>query len=325
MHDVIEFFAQCAQSGTLLTSLCALVLLPLAAWVACRLLTPHIVAMTDDPSWQAPLSALAAGLPGALFVGLSVRALFSDASLACLSVPVGRGIFSLIIAIMTAALIRALWLASQRARQVGRLIRCSAEPSQRLQGIASACGVVSREISDSAPVCILAGTSSPVVLVSAGALAAVSDEQLRAALQHESAHARRGDQLLAAALYFLTDLLPLPAHELIETYRVARELAADSDAASSTDAGDLAGALLQFSKAGQALAAVSSLADQDTVAMTKRLVALLAPSQHRGRTNTVRRVALASALAFIALTVFFIPVMSAQHAPSCTLVMKAGQ
>jgi len=322
MHDVIDFFAQCAQSGTLLTSLCALILLPFAAWLACRALAPHIVSMADDPSWQAPLSAVAAGLPGALFVGLSVGALFNDASLACLSIPVGRGIFALILGVMAAALIRALWLASLRAHDVRRLIRCSAEPSQRLQSIAASCGLSSREINDSAPVCVLAGASSPVVLVSTGALAAVSDEQLRAALQHERAHARHGDQFLAAALSFLTDLLPLPASDLIRT---ARELAADSDAARATEAGHLASALLEFSKAGQALAGVSSLANQDTAAMSKRLSALLMPSQFPRRANAVRRLALSAALALIAFTVFAAPVVAAQHSPSCNLVMKAGR
>ncbi|MDQ6781021.1 MAG: hypothetical protein M3Z37_07710, partial [Candidatus Eremiobacteraeota bacterium] len=124
MRDLIEFFAQCAHSGTLLTSLCAIVVLPIAAWVACRFLAPHIVGMVDDPTWQAPLAALAAGLPGVLFIGLSMGALLNGIASACLSLPAGRVVFGLIIAVMAVALVRAVWLAAVRAGQVRRLIRC---------------------------------------------------------------------------------------------------------------------------------------------------------------------------------------------------------
>src|SRR5260370_4303565 len=100
MHDALEFLKQCAQSGTLLSSLCALVILPATVWRACRFVAPHIVRMKDDPGWQAPFAAVAAGIPGALFAVLAASALVSGLSAACLAVPVGRIMFGLIIAAM---------------------------------------------------------------------------------------------------------------------------------------------------------------------------------------------------------------------------------
>lgn len=324
MHDLIEFFAQCVRSGTLLTSLCAIVLLPLGAWIASRFVAPFIVSMKDDAAWQAPLAAAAAALPGALFVALWTGALFSGLGSACLSVPAGRLVFGVIIGAMLAALARATWLAFARAIGIRRLIRSSSEPSPRLRAIARTIDLNARELHEDAPICALAGTTSPVVLVSTGALALISDEELRAALQHERAHARRGDQVLAAGLSFLVDLLPLPAADLVDTYRTARELAADHDAVRATDADSLAGALIEFAKGGRVIAGAACLMDDRATTMTQRLRALLATNASAPRQSQVRRFGLALALAAIAAGGVVTPSVASSHA-SCSLVMKADQ
>jgi Zn-dependent protease with chaperone function len=326
MHDLIEFFAQCARSGTLLTSLCAVVLLPIGAWLSCRCVAPAVVLMKDAAAWQAPLAAATAALPGALFVVLSIGALFGGIGSACLALPAGRLVFGLLIATMIGALARAVWLAMSRAIGVRRLVASSSDPSPRLRAIASAVDVRARELPESAPICALAGMTSPVVLVSAGALAAITDAELRAALEHERAHARRGDQLLAAALTFLVDLLPLPAADLIATYRTARELAADEDAARATDADSLAGALIEFARGGRAVAGVACLIDDRASTTTRRLKALLAqglPTALAG--NRVRGVALALALATIATAGVVTPSVASHYAAPCSLPMKADQ
>ncbi|MDQ6825017.1 MAG: M56 family metallopeptidase [Candidatus Eremiobacteraeota bacterium] len=281
--------------------------------------------MTDDPSWQSPLSAVAAGLPGALFVVLSVGALLNGIGSACLSTPAGRLIFGIVIAAMSAALVRALWLAAIRAREVRRLVRRSSQPSERLRRIALSCGLEAREVIEDAPICVLAGITSPLVLASTGALAALSDVELRAALHHERAHARRGDQILAGTLSFLVDLLPLPANDLMQTYRTARELAADSVAANEMGAENLAGALLQFAKIGRALVGVSSLVDNRTSIVSKRLQALLGRTDSSRQANIARRVAITAVLATIALAGITAPVLASQHSTSCTLTMKADR
>jgi Zn-dependent protease with chaperone function len=325
MHDLIEFFALCARSGSLLTSLCAIVLLPVAAWFVCRILAPVILRMNDDASWQAPLSATTAALPGALFVALWIGAMFSGLGSACLSLPAGRFVFGVLIAAMIAALARAIWLAAARAFGIRRLIRSSSEPSPRLRAIARNSRVNAREIHEDAPICALAGVVSPVVLVSTGALAVISDEELRAALYHEQAHARRGDQLLAAALSFLIDLLPLPAADLVSSYRTARELAADQDAVRATDADSLAGALIEFAKGGRVIAGAACLIDDRASMMTRRLRALLASSTPAPHQNRLRRFALALALAAIAVGGVVTPSVAGSHAASCDLAMKVDQ
>lgn len=325
MHDLINFFALCARSGTLLTSLCAVVLLPIGAWFACRFVAPVIVRMKDDATWQAPLAATAAALPGGLFVALWIGAMFSGVASACLSLPAGRFVFGALIAAMIAALARATWLAAARALGIRRLIRSSSEPSKRLRAIACISGVSARELHEDAPICALAGTLSPVVLVSTGALEAISDDELCAALHHERSHERRGDQLLAAALSFLIDLLPLPAVDLVATYRTSRELVADQDAVRATDTDSLAGALIEFAKCGRSIAGAACLIDNCESTMTQRLRALFASSTTCPHQNRLRRFALALALAAIAAGGVVTPSVAGSHAASCDLAMRADR
>ena len=321
MHDVLEFFKQCAQSGTLLRSLCALVILPAAAWVGCRLVAPHIMRMKDDHAWQAPLAAAAAALPGALFVVLAVLTLISGLSVACLDVPVSRLLFGLIIFTMTAALVRAVWLAIVRSMGVRRLIAAATPPSFRLQQIATACGLRAREIADGTRVCALAGVLSPVVLVSTGALAAISDDELRAALHHERAHARRGDLFLAACVAFLVDLLPLPANDLVEIYKTAREFAADRDAAEATDADSLAGALIEFAKGSPLPATATSFAGGSRAVVANRLRLLLTDAPPAARPRPLRGIAIAAVLAAIAISGVTAPAFAGPH-QACAVSMQ---
>jgi Zn-dependent protease with chaperone function len=93
---------------------------------------------------------------------------------------------------------------------------------------------------------MLAGIHRPTVLVSTGAVELLLPAELEAAILHERGHARHHDQLIAAGLSFVVDLLPLPASDLVATYRRARELAADDHALQTVQAPDLAAALLVF-------------------------------------------------------------------------------
>jgi len=327
MHEIAAFFAQCAQSGMLLASLCALVVVPLAAWSACRLLAVGIHRMGDDSVWQAPLAALAAGLPGALFLSVAAMALFGGVGAACLTLTVGRVIVGLIAGVAAVALIRAVWLAVTRSRRMQQLIASSSPPSARLARVAHSCGIVARELEDDIPTCALAGIAWPIAIVSSGALRLFSDEQLGAALHHERAHAMRGDQIIAAALHFFVDLLPLPAADLVKTYKSAREFAADRIAAAATDVDALAGALLGFAKRGVLLAVVPSLTGSERAGIAERLRALFDQPKYtrtRDGLRIVRRWALATALLLVALTGITVPAMASHpHGPVCTAPMSA--
>jgi len=57
MRDIVAFIAACSHGGALLESLCAAVILPFGAWLACRALAPQLKSLHYDPQWQAPLAA----------------------------------------------------------------------------------------------------------------------------------------------------------------------------------------------------------------------------------------------------------------------------
>jgi len=320
MNEIALFFAQCAHSKAVLDSLCALVLIPTGAWVAARVLAPQIFRMADDPAWQAPYAAAAASLPGALFLALVVFAIVRGAGTACWSMPGGRIIFSAITLATIAAIVRAVWLALARDGDLRRLVRYSRPPAKRLRELAAACGLRAREICDDAPVCALAGVLAPVVLVSIGALRSLDDEQLKAALLHERAHTVRGDQVIALCLSFFADLLPLPTDDFIETYTLARELAADRSAAQTAGADALARALIAFAKSGRALAGATSFSGSARSNVASRISALLEDRRKSYATPLmIRRLALGLALFFIVVVGITAPVSATQRPASCSI------
>lgn len=322
MNDVVLFLAQCAHSQAVLGSLCAIVVIPPAAWIGSRLLAQQIFRMADDPAWQAPYAAFAASLPGALFLVLSMFALVRGAGTACWTMPGGRIVFGSIALVAVAAIVRAAWLAFARNRELRRLVRSSSPPSKRLQQLAASCSLRAREICDDAPLCALAGVVAPVVLVSSGALRALGDEELKAALLHERAHSMRGDQILAVCLSFFADLLPLPACDLVEAYKLARELAADRSAAQTAGNDALARALVSFAKSGRALVGATSFSASRRSTVVSRIAALLQEPQP-GRSGQVapaiRRLALGLALAVIVAGGIVAPVLASQKPAACSI------
>jgi Zn-dependent protease with chaperone function len=293
VSDLAAFLAACVSSPALLTSACALVVVPLAAWLIVRALAPPLARMGDDPAWQAPLAAAAAAAPGALFVTLGIVTLRDGWSSSCLQFASGRVLYAAIAALTALGLARATRLCLRRSGEVAHLVRRSAAPCPRVRAAGESAGVRVREISAAGPVVLLAGTFRPVVLVSVAARERVSDAELRAALLHEAAHARRGDPLCAALVTFVADLVPLPVGNLIALYRRAREFAADAHAACVADPCDIASALLALARAGKRDAPVAAFAEAGTV--RERLGVLLAPAAVRP--SPVRRALLAAGVA----------------------------
>ena len=265
MLDAWAFLVACWTSGTLVRSVCAVVLIPTAAWLAIRLFSKIIVRSAHDPGWQAPLAAAAASIPGLLLVVLAAAALIAGADASCRATWSGQVLFALIVSVIALAFIRATILALKRMSEARALIQASLPAVGRLAQIAGQTQIAARLMQDTSLVCVLAGTWRPLVVVSSGALDCLSDAELSAALHHERGHARRGDQLIAFLLTFLVDLLPLPAADLVRTYRRARELAADRHALQSVDAHDLASALLRFAKPTRFVAATAAFDGEATV------------------------------------------------------------
>jgi Zn-dependent protease with chaperone function len=273
MDDVWTFLVACWTSGTLLRSACALIIIPIAAWAAVRVFAvPLLARLSGDPGWQAPLAAASAAIPGLLLLVLAGSGFISGLDAACRQTVTGQVLFALVVLATTFALSRALLLSIQRWREAEALVRASTPASGRLEQLAARSGVVARAIESDQPFCALARIWHPLVIVSHAAVRRLDDAELEAALHHERGHLRRGDQVIAAGLTFLVDLLPLPALDLVSMYRRSRELAADRHALHSVTANDLAGALLSFVRPVQTLGGTAAIDGEGTVAARLNLL-----------------------------------------------------
>jgi Zn-dependent protease with chaperone function len=319
LSDLGAFLTACLSSPALLTSACALIVVPTVAWLAVRALAPSLSRMVDDPGWQAPLAAAAAAMPGMLFLIVGAATLRGGWDSACLQFVSGKALYGAIAMLATFGFARASVLAARRVREVMRLLRQSSSPSERVRAAGDAAGVRIREVAADGPVMLLAGFLRPVVLVSADAVGRVNDAELLAAIRHEAAHFQRGDLLCAAVVAFIADLVPLPVTNFIAVYWRAREFAADAHAARSTDPCDLASALLALARPPTVSASIAAFADAGTV--RDRLGVLLAP--HPPQPSRIRRTLMTAVLA----TTFVLgaaPVLAAVTLGfTCTMVMPA--
>lgn len=316
MADFLTFLRECAASGTLIGSICGLVVVPLLAWGAVRALTPYLLRMRGDIAWQAPIAAIAATLPGALFLSLGIVGLLGASSAGCLNFLWGRVLFGILLVLLSVALCRAGLALYRHAMQVRRLIARSQDAEPGVEVIAERCNVRVRVLNYSQPFCALARFWKPVVLLSRGTLNRLDDEELEAALRHESAHAIRLDLTLAALLRFFTELLPLPLGELIKTYNVAREIAADAHAALHCSRNALASAILTV-VTKQSPTGETALAE-DAHSVRQRVVQLL-----EARTEPPhplrRRIGATASLAAIVFFSFLPVAISALSYHACTV------
>jgi Zn-dependent protease with chaperone function len=182
-------------------------------------------------------------------------------------------------------LLRAIVLAARRQREIAGLFAIAEAPRAREQRIAPHCNMRVRRVLSDAPFILLAGIRRPVVLISTEALQRLDDAQLGAAIHHEAAHFRHGDQLVAAIVTFIGDMIPLPVGPLVALYRRAREFAADQAASCNAEPDTLASALLALARASAAMP-VAAAAFAEPASVRARLLALLAdvpPTPERWR------------------------------------------
>jgi Zn-dependent protease with chaperone function len=273
VNDVVAFLVQCFSTPALLTSTCALVVVPPFAWLVVRALAPTLRSMDGDPAWQAPLAAAAAALPALLFAVIGVVTLRDAWGSVCLQFVTGRVLYAAIAAITVLGLIRATVLMRRRTAEIRELIECSVPASGLLARVTASQALPAREVPSDEAFILLAGIARPTVLVSTEALRRLDADQLEAAFRHEAAHAHRGDQAISAVVTFISDIIPLPVGDLVALYRQAREFAADAHASRRADPCDLAGALLALARAGSVPAGTAALAESGTV--RARLAVLL--------------------------------------------------
>lgn len=317
MSDLVFFLKTCIASKTLIFSMCGLVIIPFAAWLAVRFLAPFIRRMDNDASWQAPLAAIASTTPGAVFLLLAIVDLGGAYSSGCLHFVWGRIFFASILALAILAFVRATAVAYQRYAQVRHLIQHSQEPYHWISDAAKKVGVSVCIIPSNEPFCALAQPLRPIVLLSRGTVERLDDAELEAALRHERAHALRGDLLLGAALSFFADLLPLPVRDLTATYNSAREFAADEHAVRTIEPHQLASAILSLAGTRAIGHGVAALAE-DTTSLKQRVVALL--EERAERTGVIgRRIVSAGVLVAIAIFSLMPAVLTAMSYSVCTL------
>lgn len=315
MADFLIFLRECAASGTLIGSICGLVVVPVLAWIAIRAIVPYVLRMNEDVGWQAPIAAIAAMLPGAIFLSLALVGLVGAPSAGCLNFLWGRILFGTLLGFLIIALCRAGFALYRDATRVRQLIARSQEADSAVKAIAQRCGVRVRVLNYSEPFCALARLGNSVVLLSQGTLMRLDEDELEAALRHESAHALRFDLALAAMLRFFTQLLPLPLWDLVRTYSAARERAADESAALHCSRDALASAILAV-VAKQPLAGAAALAE-DERSVRRRVAQLL---ESRLQPNPLRhRVGATLALAAIMLLSFLPVVVSALNYHACAI------
>lgn len=292
MNDVVAFLAACFSTPALLTSACALAIVPPLAWLVVRALAPTLRAMDGDPGWQAPLAAAAAALPAFLFIVIGVVTLRDTWGSVCLQFVTGRVLYTAIAVVTVFGFVRAVTLLRRRTAEIDRLIASSTPASPALAAATAAQGLDAREVPSNEAFILLAGIARPVVLVSTEALRRLDPSQLDAAIRHEAAHSDRGDQVISAVVTFVSDIIPLPVGDLVALYRQAREFAADAHAASRIDPCDLAGALLALARGGSVPAGAAALAEAGTV--RARLAVLLTDTPPPP--SRVRRLLVASSL-----------------------------
>jgi len=319
MHSLADFFAACLRSGALFETVCALIIVPPLVWAACRTLAPSIKKMAEEPAWQAPVAAAACVVPGAVFVSLGSLALMRGLDSACLTQPVGRALMIAGSAALLAGFTRATVLAMRRLRETHALIHRARSADGELAEIAASIGVSVRVIDDTLPLCALAGIFRMTVLVSTAAQQLLTAREMRAALHHERAHARCGDQLLALLITFFVDLLPLPSGDLVRTYRLARERAADRKALAHAPMLDLASALVRIAKGARLAAATMSLVGDGAGSIESRLHDLIHRPEAASLASRIRRIVVIALLfAYFAIAVGG-PAVARTASPSCPM------
>ncbi len=152
-----------------------------------------------------------------------------------------------------------------RQRAVERLFQAAVPAGRRLRAMAERLGIPVLELPTHERECFVAGLVRPTAFISRGALEALDEDELEAALCHERAHIRGHDTLMLFILSLLRDLAPWGRGAALEAFKTAREAIADRDAAANAGSLSLAAALVALARPGPAPAAVLPMAKHDNL------------------------------------------------------------
>jgi Zn-dependent protease with chaperone function len=152
-----------------------------------------------------------------------------------------------------------------RQREVARLFRAATPAGPRLAAMAERLGIRAMTLPTAERECFVAGLLRPTAFLSRGALDALSDDELEAALCHERAHITGRDTLMLFALSFLRDLAPWGRGAALEAFQTAREATADRTAAARAGSLNLAAALVVLARPGPTPQGVLPMAKHDNL------------------------------------------------------------
>lgn len=255
--------------------------------------------------WAARLAFCASATPGFAFMGLAAltlkpfdfqMVLHPWASWGCFAHCFGLAF------IFLAVPLRAAVVLHRRYRVASQLLALAENPSPRLAAFQAELQIPIRELPSREPACFLVGLFRPVVCVSQGALAALGDDELRAALLHERAHWRRRETLRASFAMFLNECSMLPVHAALDQYRRCTEFLADRDALNDAHPVTLASALLSFAKFPMNASLAVHLAGQTVADRVSLLLGVESPAHEKALDK-----AYAAILLIVAASLAFVP------------------
>lgn len=223
------------------------VVLPLIGWLLSRRVHSRVEGTSIAPLWKERFGLLLVSLPGAIMLSLGASAILTLRH-AEFQTPFCVFVFVGPILLLTAASSQALYKAFRRAAFLKALYKSTVPPSPLLLQVANEVRVPTRQFNSEEFVCVVAGVFRPVVIISTGAVARLSKEELRAVLQHERGHLMRRDTLWASIITFVAECGVLPSAAGLGAYRRARELLTDQLTIASTDRFVLASALIKSAR-----------------------------------------------------------------------------
>jgi Zn-dependent protease with chaperone function len=276
---------------------CLVLLATLAAWLALML----------SASGWVPLLALAVTMSGRTLD----EALAHTAELGRLSLllPLGFGLFL--------ATVEGARLTRATRRLIGTLDQARRRPTSRLRRPAARCGLrkVAVLVSTDRPVVFTHGLFHARIWLSTGLMQRLNDAELEAVLRHEGHHCQPHDPLKIFAVRCLSRaLFYIPvARDLCDTYCVAKEIAADEQAAQAMgDARPLASALHKLIAQPAVSAPVAAMAGESHL-IEAQLLSLLDPS-HPLPYFPLKHLGLSLVWLLIVFTIILAP--DAGHVPS---------
>ncbi|MGH3989820.1 MAG: M56 family metallopeptidase, partial [Pseudonocardiaceae bacterium] len=195
--------------------------------------------------------------------------------------------------------LRSSWACARQRSRHRQLLRLVAEPDARWSALV---------LDHPVPAAYYLPGRQASVVISSGALGALTDEQRRAVLSHEAAHARERHHLVLSPFHALRTAFPHSrmARRAAANVALLLEMRADDHAAHCHGVDSLVGALRRFEALGGAGTPAGALAVADAGIAT-RIARLTAPAPPPPRAARALAIAIATVALATPLSLFALP------------------